>query len=412
MQPLVYYAGHKDSGFMLHALQRLEVSYRNLYEPFGLVTPSKIILKSFDVFTQSPGDRSSVVISLQNSNRLASLVEHVLSCPLLVNNLNNGQSKLFIDFSNESSSLSLVNELATCLSNKGVSRKGVVFLVCQNRILESYCSEHGIIKSLNFDFFFVITYLLLIQEIDESYSNMLLQAIDHYDSTAGILCLNATPRFHRLVLLIYLFSAGLFCGSENDSFVSFPGYDYAKKSGLDPSAIRNYFTHDFPELLDVLTDLEKLFPLIADKTNKTGNELAFVVDISFYLKTKLSVVTETGYGKEHIRITEKTLKPLLLGHPLYVLGHPGTASLINSLGFRLVKPDVQQVIDKEMDLKRKAAIIADSSSKFLIDYSSSEAFRREIKEVAYHNIQWARDGFLNQYFRNYVMPLWTELAWH
>ena len=405
----IYYAGHSDPGFLINCLQRVEASCPSLFAFSHPSTPLNAVLFPLDSYRASSSQRQIVLLSLRDAHRLEELISNSISGHECINDINQGKAKLFIDYSNESGTYVLCGQLEASLASVGVSALENVFFVCQNRLL----SHHGNglkVNVLNLDFFLVVCCLSLNQQIDAEYIYRMIHSIDHPSYTASLLCLNATPRIHRLLLLLYLYDAKLFHPAECNSIVSFPGFDYSKSAGFDREYFIKYLKCYAQDLIAKLEELERFFPLAADNTRgKAGNHLAFHVDLSHYLNSKISVVTETGWHSDHVRLTEKTLKPLMLGHPLIVLGHPGTSKLIESLGFKMIYPEVQEEIDNETDIQAKCLLIANAVKYFNAEYRS-EKFRGLVKDVAMHNVRWGKDGFMAKYCSDLVQPLWREIT--
>lgn len=283
-------------------------------------------------------------------------------------------------------------------------------MICQNRLLKN--NSYGI-KILNFDYFLIECLLRIKSKIDDDYIKKTISSIYNNTTKYDILCLNATPRFHRLVLLVHMFHRGI---DFKKNLISFPGYDYSKEAKFIPDwrsqalDIMINETSTNTNLIDSLPLLEQYFPLIVDDTKgKEGNDLALIINTDNYLNSKISIVTETAYHSSNYRITEKTIKPLLLGHPLYVFGHPGTLNVIEDLGFRVVEPEVQQKIDNEKDINQKCELIIDATMEFLKNYESLE-FKEKVKEVVLHNMQWGKEGFLSKYYTDYIKILWQKIA--
>lgn len=406
---IIYYAGHSDPGFLINCLQRIETFHPSCFEFAQPSTPLTSTILPLQSYQKNLAEQKTILLCLRDAHRLGELIVSTLSGHDCINDINKGNAKLFIDYSNESGTIDLCIQIESTLDAAGVSNFNKVFFVCQNRLLSK--SGNGLqIKVLNLDFFLVVCCLSLNQQLDTEYTSRMMHSIDHPSLKADLLCLNATPRMHRLLLLLYLYRAKIFHPIEANCIVSFPGYGYAKSAGFDREVFVHYLQHHEPDLIARLEELESFFPLVADNTrDKVGNHLAFHVDISHYFNSKLSVVTETGWDSNHVRLTEKTLKPLLLGHPLIVLGHPGTANLIDDLGFRMIYPEVQEQIDNETNLQAKCLLIANTIREFNLEYRSQH-FRGMIKAIAFHNIAWGNSGFIYKYCSDLIKPLWCEMT--
>lgn len=342
-------------------------------------------------------DKNSILINFNQND---------ISCS--IEDINIGITKIFVDYSNESGNEEELRNLKNTLCSKGIKNFENIFLICQNRLLKN--NTHGI-KILNFDFFLIESLLAINSKIDDDYIEKIINTIHNNTTKYDILCLNATPRPHRLVLLLHMFHRGI---DFKKNLISFPGYSYSKLvhliQGWRSDARRLIMSEANSDLINSLSLLEQSFPLIADDTKgQEGNYLALMVNPDSYLNSKISIVTETGWEQDHMRITEKTIKPLLLGHPLYIFGHPGTLSVIEDLGFKVVEPEIQKKIDNETDINKKCKLITDSTVEFLKNYESFE-YRKKIKEVVLHNMKWGKEGFILKYYTDYIKILWQEIA--
>jgi hypothetical protein len=63
-------------------------------------------------------------------------------------------------------------------------------------------------------------------------------------------------------------------------------------------------------------------------------------------------------------ITEKTMKPIMYGHPFIVLGDTGTYDLLESWGFHTFPELFDQSFDREQDLDNKIKMICEQIEKF------------------------------------------------
>lgn len=322
-----------------------------------------------------------------------------------VQDINSGITKVFLDHSNESGNEGNLRDLKNILYSKGIKNFENIFFICQNRLLKN--NSHNI-KTLIFDYFPIMSFLEITPKIDDDYIEKIINSIHNNTTRHDILCLNATPRDHRLVLLVHMFHKGI---DFKENLISFPGYNYSKgqeqTQGWRSNAIK--VIGKTSDLVHSLSLLEQSFPLIADDTKgKEGNDLCFTIDTDMYLNSKLSIVTETSIGPSDCRITEKTIKPLLLGHPCYVLGPPGTLNVMEDLGFKVVEPEIQEKIDNEKNLNKKCELIVNSTNEFLKNYESLE-YRKKIAEVVLHNMQWGREGFILKYYDDYINILLQEI---
>jgi hypothetical protein len=210
------------------------------------------------------------------------------------------------------------------------------------------------------------------------------------------LCLNATPRLHRVWTLAALRHYRVL----EHCLVSFGGLAYEKGAPLDPAWVQAALAH---------WQLQFLQPacaaVIADGTLRidgfaaTGNALVDKIDIAAYLATWFSIVTETDFTDGTIdRITEKTVKVFCLGHPAIVVGNPGAIRLARSLGFQDFAPALPSGYDTiAAPPIRFAAVLAEILAQIVAIQREPKAWLGRVAESSRFNIRHASGGLLRAY---------------
>ena len=79
----------------------------------------------------------------------------------------------------------------------------------------------------------------------------------------------------------------------------------------------------------------------------TDDDPTWTVDYNLVDTSFCSIVIETDIGNELVNISEKTIKALALGHPLLLLGVPGTHQYLKDLGFDLLDDIFDNSFDQE-----------------------------------------------------------------
>tara|TARA_Y100000310_G_C20632600_1_gene789438 strand:+ start:619 stop:1809 length:1191 start_codon:yes stop_codon:yes gene_type:complete len=77
----------------------------------------------------------------------------------------------------------------------------------------------------------------------------------------------------------------------------------------------------------------------------------------FYSKSKYSLVTEVNAGNSILHITEKTFKPLQMGHPFIIQGNPGTLTYLQDLGYQTFNDMFDESYDGAHSSERTKHII-------------------------------------------------------
>ena len=136
-------------------------------------------------------------------------------------------------------------------------------------------------------------------------------------------------------------------------------------------------TANYPKTVDV-DDLVNQVP------NLTNN-------LEIYKNSQLTVVTESHFNQSGgLFITEKTFRPLLVGHPFMVLGQKGTLRKLRSWGFQTDFDGIDQSYDD----------VEDDSERFLQFHRSLRNWcmrDSEIRRTAIY--KW--DNIIQHNFQNY-----------
>lgn len=142
-------------------------------------------------------------------------------------------------------------------------------------------------------------------------------------------CFNFTPRPPRVGMVSWLLAGGF----DALGHVSF---GIGRK---DVSIHEQLQVYDwFPEIETVRRGLEMLrlrAPLLLDLPANPSHVPEYDLGAQYlYESSYFSIVTESDVSNGAlVRFTEKSIKPLLMLHPMIVLGNPGTLALLRELGF-------------------------------------------------------------------------------
>lgn len=138
---------------------------------------------------------------------------------------------------------------------------------------------------------------------------------------------NSLNRAHRPARTEHLF----YLAKNNllfDNLVS--GGAWFHNSPIDPPKYLHVETYE--HYTDILFQNYPRTVDVEDLINTVPNSIN---NIEIYKNTSLSIITESHYGQEGgMFITEKSFRPLLLGHPFMVLGQKGLLDKLKTLGFR------------------------------------------------------------------------------
>lgn len=412
----VLFAGHTDPGFFVHMLGTLSTGLHDAW-PIPACLPCREALGG----VRQSGRPFSLLLpllsGLDDTPRRAELLATLAGVAAEVDR---GLCRVFFDFSNEAAHPLLVDALVALAAEAGITRPDKLTLICQNRAL-----EHGqiAIRHAIFDAFLVAGWRACREilraeahRIGGDPGSLLLPEPQH-----DILCLNATPRFHRLVVLLMLADAGLIDLDAPDHdpdcqipYISFAGLGYGKADPRDPATAEaiaaELVATGHARLVPQLPQLLARVPLRVDTFTATGNALAFAINLRPYRDAKLSVVTETALGSAIRRITEKTLKPLALGQPCVTIGHPHSLAVARELGFDTFDDCIDNRYDRiEAERGLMDGAIA-SVRGFLAAYDRDPALRERVRASGRRNIRWTLDGFQRHSYETYARPLLAAIV--
>lgn len=169
-----------------------------------------------------------------------------------------------------------------------------------------------------------------------------------------VLCLNHTPRLHRLMALKWL-AQNL---RPEDYFATFSGFARQK---IDATTEMSYNLHYFPGA-DISTLIEEAEQAqLRGDTGWSYAKLVNDIEPELYERTFASLVTETEMTDGSIvRFTEKVLKPIVMGHPFVVLGNPGTLRILESYKLDMLRDEIDTRYDDEPNPARRFDMAIDA----------------------------------------------------
>lgn len=223
-----------------------------------------------------------------------------------------------------------------------------------------------------------------------------------------LLCLNATPRLHRVLAVAALHHHQLVEGS----LVSFPGLQYVKEGASIDAVIhfvdRNPVLHYLRPWLEYVRTMADLR---VDHFEEKGNALFAKIDVEPYVRSYFSLVTESDFSDGLIdRISEKVAKSFCMGHPTLVVGNPDTIKFATELGFQ-DWPGLDRSIERiNNPAERFEAVMRDVLRQTLKISTNPAGWREAMREVSAFNIRHAvSGGMLSAYAATYDKPLVERL---
>jgi hypothetical protein len=334
-----------------------------------------------------------------------------------------GRALLVLDLSNEGPAFqrSQFDAIHTFLDENAIPANRAIFL-SQNRAIESYyMAAYRSTRASLMRFEYYDYYIKLMAHWfaspswrEKTIGNNADYAVALNDPTGKhwiALCLNATPRLHRVWTV-----AGLHHYRILDRcLVSFSGLSYAKGLPLNSDwVISATEAEELHFLWQSCKDVIALGPLQVDNFVDTGNQLVDKIDIDTYLSTYFSIVTETDFTDGEVdRITEKAVKVFCLGHPAFVIGNPGAIQFVTDLGFQDFTPALPSDYDRiRAPPIRFTAVFAEILAQVVLIQADPAGWLARMSEVSRFNINYATGGLLRHYKQRHdkrVLAAWDEL---
>jgi len=326
----------------------------------------------------------------------------------VIQDVRNGRALLLLDLSNEGPEFqrSCFDAIHDFLDRNGIAGRQAVWL-SQNRAIEpSYLAAYAASRGslLRFEYYDFYIKMMANWFADSSWRADATGHMPAYASalndpvrkTHFALCLNATPRLHRVCAVAALQHYRIL----DRCLVSFSGMSYAKGIPLDATWIRTLLQQwRIPFLNKAFDEIVAMGPIQVDEFADTGNQLVDKIDVSTYLRTCFSIVTETDFSDGTIdRITEKTIKAFCLGHPAFIIGNPGAMRIATNLGFQDFAPALPVGYDSiESPPIRFVAVMAEILAQVSAIQRDPAGWAVRVAEVSRYNINHSSGGLLRAY---------------
>jgi hypothetical protein len=189
--------------------------------------------------------------------------------------------------------------------------------------------------------------------------------------------LNRSRYKHRALMLVNLLKENLLDKGMNS-------FNY-ENIDVGDTYFPEYLTEDDPQLLNANNEFNKIQVNVLDLPyNHSG--LSSVVNTDFYTKTFCSIIPESHYESGIMHFSEKIWKPLMNGHPFFLLGSPNCLEYLRSQGFITFGKWFDESYDQYDDLYERVKIIT-TNLKRLSEYSLDDliAIRQEMRPIIEHN---------------------------
>jgi hypothetical protein len=179
-------------------------------------------------------------------------------------------------------------------------------------------------------------------------------------------CQNAKMRAHRLLLISELDRLQLLENSFTSLLGQHPSYQ-CEETTIEhvTNVLKGLFNsnNDIPQSTKdhLLNFSSKWKPMILDEPSNKNLETSVLTE--YYERSYFSLVTETGMD-HHLRITEKTFKPIANYHPFILVGCHGSLSYLKSLGYETFPEFFDESYDNETDVPKRLMMVTAEVEKF------------------------------------------------
>jgi hypothetical protein len=188
-----------------------------------------------------------------------------------------------------------------------------------------------------------------------------LESFELYKQTANkkkFLNLNNVMRPNKQSLFFYLHKNNLI----DDALIS-NLWTSPRDTVLSKKDFNEYYNYDNSDYEMFCQTVIKRKEILGDNFN--SNQAS---PINFYSDTKYSLVSETHAGSNILCVSEKTYKPILMGHPFLIFGNTFTLSYLKNLGYETFDNKFNEEYDLCNSIKDKLQIVIENVSKdFVID---------------------------------------------
>lgn len=416
MLPYIF-RGHEQPGFFVHGCGLGKTSTDLLQPSKGNAPPAEgpylCIVPVRDAWRVIPA-----LTRKEGQQHFSEALE-----PAVIDDLRSGRTLLLLDMSNEGPAFfrEIFDSLHQFAAQAGVPPSRLVWLDQNRAQAGTYRDVTGFggddaLQFETYDFFVKATAWMfspraprpVLSGIAEQHTARM------FNPTAKdrlLLCLNATPRLHRVVTIGGLIHHGLF----DDALVSFPGLAYAKDGDVGDGARVTGFLAANPTLAHLAEGCRAamaLHDLKVDDFSQTGNALFDKIDPRPYQRSFFSLVTETEFTAGEVdRVTEKIVKAFCLGHPTMVVGNPRALRFMTELGFHDFAPTIDPAYDQDPSPPRRLnAIFAQALALGETIRRDPAAWLEQVREAGEANIRLATSGaLLDAYVARHEHPLIARL---
>jgi hypothetical protein len=311
-----------------------------------------------------------------------------------LDDIRNGKSKILLMHTLEGYSGSKGNNDIDIIEKWRIASNlpfGSVYYGCGNQLISN--KNTGVITASILDF--------------EAWNNFKYESIVNYnpiDNKNLYLVYNRNPRPHRVNFCIRLMKNDIF----ERGLVSLGDLSYydEKTYTINP--------HDEYQF----RYLKSNSPFLIDSKPNLYYNLACDITISDYERTFISIISETLMDEDTLFISEKTWKPIMVGHPFIILGNKDSLKYLKSLGYKTFDKWIDESYDDILDEnERRGAILKELKRLSYLSVDDLSQIRSEMNEICEYNQKHFNELYNKKYGTNninsdisaLIEKIWNEL---
>jgi hypothetical protein len=251
-----------------------------------------------------------------------------------------------------------------------------------------------ILNTIYFPYFYLHTYHALKNQIGNIGINNTITTDKKF------LCLNRRMYHHKYQIIEELFNRGIL--------------DDTRFSWVDNKNTKNFLNKKLVSHLNIDVNNFKAIQLEGDvmygSELSTHEEYLYTINVNWYYKSKVNIITETNFNETEIHITEKTWKAIYLGVPFVISASNGHLKTLRNMGFKTFNSVINEDYD-DMYGKDKIKQIIDSAIELSNIYNSKEVleickFNQELYFNLEHRRRLCKEVFLDKLYdiKNPIIP--------
>ena len=202
--------------------------------------------------------------------------------------------------------------------------------------------------------------------------------------TKYINCLNRVPRVHRNLLFSLLYTDQ---NIIDNSIVSFGGINLLEDKVPSHHLGDHEYLSTVGSFVDFLAKYGKEYTDGLEVDAKMDINHAVSINLNFYNDTYITLTTETLAEEGQLFFSEKTFKPISVGHPFIHLGGKGSLAKLKEFGYKTFDNWWDESYDSIHDWRDRVQAVQRLTSKICaMEGSTVKSMVDEMEEVVLHNI--------------------------